>query len=160
MATPEYFLDDDSKSITILAQNPKKSLSVIESLIKDGIIAPDEFDKVYFDFPCDIAPLEIESTTTKKKYKTIYIISGYVANRTYVTFTFENALGTDTIYNANYVFRILNRLGIKLTDDMKRILRDEKRICDKNGFYKARLYVGDCLKVRENNGNEIIEVGY
>ena len=153
MATPLFFFDDDLKSVTIVSQSPERTRHVIKELIKDGYIVPKDYDQVFFYFPCDIAPLEIVSTDTKKKYRTIYIISGYIGNNSYVSF--DSSCGTKVVYNATVTFEILDILGIKLTDAMKRLLRDESKICDKNGFYKAKLVAGDGLKVFKNGSNNI-----
>ena len=156
MATPLFYLDEDLKSITVVSQSPERTLRVIDELIKDKVITPGEWTRARFELPCDVAPLEIRGHS--KKYKTIYVMAGYIGGHSYVSF--KDPFGADSVYNANYTFKILEKLGFKLTDEMKALLRDDSQLCDKNGFYSAKLVNGQCLLVTKNYGANTIQVNY
>lgn len=141
MPTPLYILDKDLKSITIMPQNPERAVHVVSELIKDGIIVPGDFSRAHFEFPGEVSPLEIFGAKGNQKYIRIFVLCGYVAKHNYVTF--KDKIGTDIIYNVNCTLQILDLIGFKYNQQVKDILRDEKKLCDDNGFYNAYLVSGE-----------------
>lgn len=140
MPTPLFILEEDIKSITIMPQNPERAVHVVNELIKDKVIIPGDYDKAKFEFPGDVAPLEISGTVKNKKYNRIFVLCGFVAKHNYVTF--RDKIGTDIIYNVDCVLKILDLLGFKYNDEIRSILKSEKKLCNEDGFYDALLVSG------------------
>ncbi len=148
MPTPLYVCDDEFKSVTILPQDPERAVHVLKTIINEGIVVPRGFEKVYFDFPFEVSPLEIVSYDRTIKYNTINVLSGLVANHNYVTFL--DKIGADVILNYKCTLQILDLLGIKYDDEVREILKSPKTLCDSNGIYSAQLVSGQYFSYTKN----------
>ncbi len=157
MPTPLYILDDEFKSVTITPQNPERAVHVLKCLIEDGTVIPRGFDKAYFDYPYDLAPLVIKSSDSTLKYTRINLVAGLVANHTYVTFF--DKIGADVIFNSRCTFEALDLLGFKYNDKVISILKNDAELCDKDGIYSAKLLSGKYFSYMKNGKEYRIDIG-
>ena len=152
MPTPLYVCDDEFKSVTILPQDPERAVHVLRCLIRDKIINPKGFEKAYFDFPYEVAPLEIVCYNRTAKYSTINVLAGLVGSHTYVTFL--DKIGADVLYNYKFTLEILDLFGFKYDDDVRELLKSSDKLCNENGIYSAQLVSGQYFTYTKN-GKEI-----
>ncbi len=152
MPTPLYVCDDEFKSITILPQDPERAVHVLKCLIRDGFINPSGFEKAYFDFPYEVAPLEIVCNDRGAKYSTVNVLSGLVGANTYVTFL--DKIGADVLYNYRFTFQMLDLFCFKYDDEVKEILKSADKLCDAHGIYSAQLVSGKYFTYRKNGKEE------
>ena len=140
MPTPLYVCDDEFRSVTILPQDPERAVHVLKGLIKDGIIIPKNFEKAYFEFPYEVAPLEIVCSDSNVKYNKVYVLAGFICKHTYVTFL--DKIGADVLHNYRFTCEILDLFGFKYDSYVKNILKNEAELCNENGTYSAKLVSG------------------